>query len=68
MEELLCNDSYDFVRIHKSVIVNTQHLVSFKIKGDNLVVSMPNDEEFEVAQRKKTEVKNILSTLVRKQH
>ncbi|HUM51410.1 MAG TPA: LytTR family DNA-binding domain-containing protein [Chitinophagales bacterium] len=66
MEELLCNDSYNFVRIHKSVIVNTQHLVSFKTKGDNLVVSMPNDEEFEVAQRKKTEVKYILSSLVRR--
>lgn len=63
MEELLCTDSYHFIRIHKSVIVHTKHLVSYQHKGDNLVVMMSNDEVFEVAQRKKTEVKHILNSL-----
>lgn len=65
IDEILCNDSYHFIRIHKSIIVNTKHLQNYKQKGESLLVCMPNNEEFEVAQRKKTEIKNILSSLIR---
>jgi len=66
IEEILCNESYNFIRIHKSVIIHTKHMTSYKQKGDNLVVIMPNEEEFEVAQRKKAEIKHILSSLAKR--
>ncbi len=65
MEEILCVENYNFLRIHKSVIVNTHHMNSFMNKGDNLIISMNDNRDFEVAQRKKKEIKNILTTIIK---
>ncbi len=63
IEEVLCGNSHHFIRIHKSVIVNTRHMLSYKQYGESLVVCMPNGAEFEVAQRKRMEIRNILTAL-----
>lgn len=52
----------DFVRINKSVIINTNYIKSYS-KGDICVLEMVNGSSHEVSRRKKTEVLNKISLL-----
>jgi two-component system LytT family response regulator len=45
----------DFIRINKSVIINSNHIKSYS-KGEICVIEMINGTSFEVSRRKKTEV------------
>lgn len=45
----------DFVRIHKSYLINTQHIKEYS-KGEPFIITMSNGKSFEVARRKKPEV------------
>lgn len=53
-EEYLGEDS-DFVRIHKSYLVNAKHIKEYS-KGDPFTIDMVNGRRFEVSRRKKPEV------------
>ncbi len=44
-----------FVRISRSVIINTAHIVGYS-KGEVCILAMPGDHCFEVSRRKKSEV------------
>lgn len=44
-----------FVRINRSVIINTGHIVGYS-KGEVCILAMPGDHCFEVSRRKKAEV------------
>lgn len=44
-----------FVRINRSVIINTMHIVGYS-KGEVCILAMPGDHCFEVSRRKKSEV------------
>jgi two-component system LytT family response regulator len=63
LEELLCDESHHFIRIHKSVIVNSSHIQSTKTAGGVLSLNLPGNFNFEVSKRKKTEVESILQKL-----
>lgn len=45
----------DFIRINKSVIINTAYLKSYS-KGELCIIGMADGSEYEVSRRKKTEV------------
>lgn len=53
-EEILENAGY-FIRINKSVIINTDYIVSYS-KGDICNLEMQNNIFYEVSRRKKSEV------------
>ncbi len=63
IEELLCDESYLFLRIHKSVIINTSQIVSTKIIAGVLFINLFNEMTFEVSKRKKGEIQAILQKL-----
>jgi two-component system LytT family response regulator len=63
LEELLCEESHHFIRIHKSVIVNSSYIQSTKTSGGVLSLYLPGDFIFEVSKRKKAEVETILQKL-----
>ena len=58
-EELLC--SYNFERIHKSHIINLDHMVSYFNK-DNGYVVMSDKSEITVSQRKKPKLLALLNS------
>ena len=60
LEELLCQ--YNFERIHKSHIININHLVSY-LNKDNGFVVMSDQSTIAVAQRKKSHLLSVLNAL-----
>ena len=48
-------DSCDFVRIHKSCMINVKHIREYT-KGEPCIIEMKDGREFEVSRRKKQEV------------
>jgi len=58
-------DSNDFIRIHRSYLININHVKEYK-KGEGETVIMSNKAEIEVSRRKKDEfifrMKNIISS------
>jgi two-component system, LytTR family, response regulator len=59
MEDILCDSSYYFLRVHKSFIVNTQHIKQIH-KKDALTLLLQNDQIIEIPQRKRGEILQIL--------
>ena len=53
-EEMLF-DNTDFVRIHKSCMLNVKHIKEYT-KGDPCIIEMKDGKQFEVSRRKKQEV------------
>lgn len=53
--ERLLEQQKAFVRINRSVIINTGHIAGYT-KGEVCILAMPGDHCFEVSRRKKTEV------------
>jgi two-component system LytT family response regulator len=53
-EEYLGSDT-DLIRIHKSFMINAQHIKSYS-KGEPCMIEMSNGKTFEVARRKKVEM------------
>ncbi len=53
-EEMFSN-SCDFVRIHKSCMINVKHIKEYT-KGEPCVIEMRDGRQFEVSRRKKQEV------------
>lgn len=53
-EEYFC-ESEHFIRIHKSIIVNTHHIQHY-CKGSPFIIQMVNGASFEASRRKKVEV------------
>ncbi len=53
-EEMFSN-SCDFVRIHKSCMINVKHIREYT-KGEPCVIEMQDGRQFEVSRRKKQEV------------
>lgn len=51
-----------FIRIHRSHIINIDHIKSFS-KGENPVICMTNDQVIPYSQEKKKVVLNMLSLL-----
>jgi two-component system LytT family response regulator len=58
LEDLLCQ--YNFERIHKSHIINLDHLVSY-INKDNGYVLLSDQSTIAIAQRKKAKLLSILN-------
>jgi two-component system, LytTR family, response regulator len=59
-EELL--DDYDFIRVHKSYLINLHHVKNYS-RGEGGTVTMSNGDVVEVSRRKKEEFLNRLSAL-----
>jgi two-component system LytT family response regulator len=59
-QEMLTNES--FVRIHRSHLINLQHVAKY-IKGEGGYVVMSDDSKAEVSRRKKAEFIEALSSL-----
>jgi two-component system, LytTR family, response regulator len=53
-EEMLAHLPH-FIRINKSILVNTRHIASYT-KGEYCILTLDTGEEFEVSRRKKTDV------------
>ena len=54
----LLDSHKDFIRIHKSTIVNRQHVK--KLNSKNRIVIMTNNEELEISKRRLKEVQRII--------
>jgi two-component system LytT family response regulator len=52
-------DNKDFIRIHKSCIINVNYIREYS-KGEPCIIEMYNGKQFEVARRKKQEVHESL--------
>lgn len=63
IEELLCDETFQFLRIHKSVIINTQQIDGTKVSSGVLFISLVPGQRFEVSKRKKSEIEAILKKL-----
>jgi len=63
MEELLCDEGHQFIRIHKSVVINTGQIASVKSESGVLFIELTNSMCFEVSKRKKNDISNILQKL-----
>jgi two-component system LytT family response regulator len=59
MEEILCDSSNYFMRVHKSFIINTQHIIEVQRK-EPASVKLQNNQTVEIPQRKRTEILQIL--------
>lgn len=62
MEEMLCDSSYYFLRVHKSFIINTQHIKQIQRK-EPATITLQNDQTVEIPQRKRAEILQILEHL-----
>lgn len=60
--ESMISEHEDFLRIHKSVIVNTHFIRSYS-KGESCIITMVSGQEFEISRRRKTELLQKLSNL-----
>lgn len=63
MEELVCDETHYFLRIHKSFIINTQH-IKYIHKREAPYVVLQNDQVVEIPQRRKLELLGVLQSLV----
>ncbi|MCU0436385.1 MAG: LytTR family DNA-binding domain-containing protein [Raineya sp.] len=63
IEEAVCDETYYFLRIHKSYIINTQHIKSIQ-KKDVASVTMQNGQIIEIPQRRKAEILDILNHIL----
>lgn len=61
-EELL-NDTPSFIRIHRSVIVNVNHVLTYS-KKIPYIVEMNDGSSFEISRRKRVEVIAILKEMI----
>lgn len=61
IDELLCDEQHDFLRIHKSFIINTHQIISQKNVNESFSITLSNQMTVEVSKRKKTEIRYILS-------
>ena len=59
-EELL--NEYDFIRVHKSNLINLHHVKNYS-RGEGGTVTMSNGDVVEVSRRKKEEFLSRLSAL-----
>ena len=59
-EELLSD--YDFVRVHKSYLINLHHVKNYS-RGEGGTVTLSNGDVVEVSRRKKEEFLDRLSAL-----
>lgn len=59
LEEML-DDEPDFVRIHKSYLINVRYITEYS-KGEPCIVTMKDGRTFEVARRKKKEILEKIS-------
>ncbi len=57
--ENLLNEIGSFIRINKSIIVNTDHILSYT-KGDICAITVKTGQTFEVSRRKKTDIITLL--------
>lgn len=63
IEEVVCDETYYFLRIHKSYIINTQHIKSIQ-KKDTASVTLQNGQIIEIPQRRKSEILEILNHIL----
>ncbi len=56
------NESNDFVRIHKSYLINTNHIVDYA--GQDRTITMAGGKEVLVSRRKSREISEILSAVL----
>lgn len=63
IEELICDETHQFLRIHKSVIINTGQIAAAKISAGVLFIELQPGQRFEVSKRKKTEIEAVLKKL-----
>jgi two-component system LytT family response regulator len=56
------NESNDFVRIHKSYLINTNHIVDYA--GQDRTITMAGGKEVLVSRRKSREINQILSAVL----
>lgn len=61
-EELLCDDTHYFLRLHKSYIVNTQYIKSIQ-KKEPASLTLINNQIVEIPQRRRLEILDILTSL-----
>jgi two-component system LytT family response regulator len=62
MEEILCDTSHYFLRVHKSFIINTQQIKSIQKKEPAHIV-LQNNQVIEIPQRKRTDILDILANM-----
>ncbi|MCU0444677.1 MAG: LytTR family DNA-binding domain-containing protein [Microscillaceae bacterium] len=63
MEEMLCDSSHYFLRVHKSFIINTQHIKQIQSK-EPATITLQNNQIVEIPQRKRVEILEILERKV----
>ncbi|MCU0437664.1 MAG: LytTR family DNA-binding domain-containing protein [Raineya sp.] len=61
-EELLCDETYYFLRLHKSYIINTQYIKSIQ-KKEPASLTLINNQTVEIPQRRRLEILDILTSL-----
>ena len=61
-DELLCGKETGFIRIHKSTIINPDHLIKFSNK-ENSHILMSTNISLEISRRKKAEVTSLLASI-----
>lgn len=57
--ESMLIESTNFLRINRSIMINTSYIKSYS-KGNECIVTMKNNENFEISRRKKTELNLVL--------
>ena len=60
--ESIISEHLEFLRIHKSVVINS-HFIKSYTKGDPCIITLVTGQEFEISRRRKTEILHKLSTL-----
>jgi len=63
IDELLCDEQHNFLRVHKSFIINTHQIISQKNVNEIFSITLSNHMRVEVSKRKKTEIRHILSSV-----
>ncbi len=63
VEEMLCDSSHYFLRVHKSFIINTQHIKQIQRK-EPASITLQNNQTVEIPQRKRAEILQILEQKV----
>lgn len=60
LDEALCDDTYNFIRIHKSVLINRDKIIRTETHKNMDTIYLKNDFSFQVSKRKKEEIRQIL--------